>query len=102
MRLNDLDPQFRLWRSDKGLGKTNNAAEAQGITFECPKQSNSHSAHWILVWFKDRGVPQEAEPLARWSVSGASYDDLSLSPSIDATVNDPTCWHGFITNGEIT
>lgn len=36
----------------------------------------------------------------RWSVSGTSLDDLTISPSVD--VNAPSCWHGFITNGEVT
>lgn len=102
MRLVELDPQFRLWRSDKALGKTDDASQAQGITFDCPKQSATHRSHWILVWFKDREVPLEAEPLHRWTAAGTSYDDLTLTPSIDATVKDPSCWHGFITNGAIT
>lgn len=31
-------------------------------------------------------------------VSGETFDDLTLSPSIDASKWG--CWHGFITNGE--
>ena len=98
MRLVDKSPQFRLFRADRALGKTDFYQEAQGITFECPVCA---SGHWILVWFKDRNVPAEAEPVARWATNGTGYHDLTLTPSINAQVNDPKCWHGFITNGEI-
>lgn len=98
MRLTDLDPQFRLWM-DKALGKIDSLANAQGITFDCPV---CPSRHWILVWFKDRNVPAEAEPIARWTATGTGYDDLTLHPSINAQVSDPNCWHGWITNGEVT
>ena len=99
MRLVDLAPQFRLYSADRALGKTDSLAEAQGITFECPV---CQSGHWILVWFAGKGVPPEAEPTHRWAAGGTGYSDLTLSPSIDCTVGDPKCWHGFIQNGEVT
>jgi hypothetical protein len=35
-----------------------------------------------------------------WTViSGDSFDNLSLHPSVDAS---PVHWHGWITNGEIS
>lgn len=98
MRLADLDPQFRTYIEKDGhvyLGKVDTLAEAQGITFDCPRCA---SGHWIGIWFKDRGVPAHAEPLPRWGASGTGYHDLSISPSIDA---GPSCWHGFVTNGQI-
>lgn len=98
MRLIDLEPQFRTFIKQDGkvfLGKPQTLAEAQGITFDCPR---CKSGHWIGIWFADKGAPEEAEPLPRWKVSGTGYDDLTVSPSVDA---GPDCWHGFITNGEI-
>jgi hypothetical protein len=99
MRLTDLDPQFRMFRSDKGLGKTDSLAEAQGITFCCPV---CPSGHWLLIWFDHKNVPAEAEPVYRWQAQGNGYDDLTLAPSINAQINDPKCWHGYVRNGEIT
>lgn len=36
----------------------------------------------------------------RWNVSGSGLNDLTLTPSVD--VGEPSCWHGFITNGVIS
>ena len=99
MRLTELEPQFRTDIRKDGkifLGKVDTFAEAQGITFTCPRCANGH---WIGVWFKDKGASAEAEPLHRWAATGTGYDDLTLTPSINAGSN---CWHGFITNGEVT
>lgn len=67
--------------------------------------------HAILVSFTNpRGcapAPPEAGSQSRdggpsrWEiVGGAGLDDLTLKPSID--VGTPSCWHGHITNGEVT
>jgi len=97
MRLIELDASFRRY-SATGLGKAEGFADAQGVLFECPMPDHSHM---ILLWFADRGVPAEAEPVARWQASGTGLDDLTLHPSVNAQVRDPTCWHGWVTNGEI-
>ncbi|HKC40600.1 MAG TPA: DUF6527 family protein [Gemmatimonadales bacterium] len=42
-----------------------------------------------------------------WQRTGETYETLTLQPSVDYTrldngeMRDPTCWHGFITNGEV-
>jgi hypothetical protein len=87
-------------------------AEAQGIWFLCPvcfkKNGGGRGTHMVLVWFKDRNVPPEAEPEPRWGASGTGFNDLTLTPSIDTTKNKagivirPDEWHGFISVGEIT
>lgn len=80
-------------------------AEAQGVEFDCPKCANGHR---IAVAFAGRGVLDHQASRAkdgrptRWAVSGTGFADLSLSPSVDCTRSDPNCWHGFITNGEVT
>lgn len=80
-------------------------AEAQGIIFLCPKcyaeNKGPEGTHSVLCWFKDRGVPLTAEPgPARWTVSGNSYDDLTLSPSV--LIVGGCAWHGFVTAGAVT
>jgi hypothetical protein len=80
--------------------------DAQGITFLCPKcfSENGGAArtHSVICWWRDRGVPDDAHPgPGRWTVSGAGFADLSLSPSVHLT--GPGCgWHGFVTNGDAT
>lgn len=80
--------------------------EAQGIRFLCPacfaKNAGPVGTHGIDVAFHDRGVADDqgshndkGEP-SRWHVSGDSFGNLSLSPSIDGG-----CWHGYIKNGAI-
>ena len=80
-------------------------ADAQGIRFLCPacfaKNGGARGTHAIDVTFAGRDARDDqgshnrkGEP-SRWIVSGASFDDLTLSPSIDVG-----CWHGYITNGD--
>lgn len=79
-------------------------AHADGIMFLCPtcfkKNGGPIGTESVLVWFANRpNVPTDAEPLHRWRASGTSFDDLTLSPSVNV---DHEHWHGFITNGEVT
>lgn len=101
MKLKALNPKLVHYRrEDDGrtrLPRVSSLADAQGVLFGCP-QCSGPAAHSILVWFRDRGVPAEASPTPRWAVAGTSLADLTLSPSI----NVPSCWHGFITDGEVT
>lgn len=68
--------------------------------------------HGLLIPFANppNGVPvpsdhgptsRDAQSRPRWVVSGSSLNDLTLTPSI-AVGKNPECWHGFITNGEVT
>lgn len=91
------------------LRTVHSLAEAQGIEIDCPVCKGPGKSHRIHVPFKDRGIldhqgthDSNGRP-TRWSiVSGTWFTDLTLSPSIDCTKSNPKCWHGFITNGEIT
>lgn len=79
-------------------------ALAQGIRFLCPKCFEHHDGpvgtHSIVAWFKNRGVPDDVEPLpGRWTISGRGLSDLTLSPSILISVG--CCWHGFVTAGSV-
>lgn len=78
-------------------------ADAQGVMFLCPvcfkKNGGPEGTESVLCWFKDRGVPDNAEPgPGRWTASGTGFGDLTLSPSVNV---DHEHWHGFVTNGEI-
>jgi hypothetical protein len=110
MKLTDLDGQFVRYTGNGGSQDVATFAEAQGILFTCPscyrKNGNSDvGVHSVLVWFRDRGVPDDAVPKpARWAASGTGISDLTLSPSINLATDERSRdeWHGFITNGVVT
>lgn len=129
MRLRDLDAHFiryetrvetwtrvvgdpRTWKpgdpTEQVTGprlysvRVDSLADAQGIRFDCPKDS-----HAIEVTFAGRGVADEqgsrdheGKP-SRWTVSGTSLDDLTLTPSIDGTRGGGCTFHGFVTSGDV-
>lgn len=110
MKLSELDAQFVRYTGNGGHQDVVTLAEAQGVVFTCPacysRNGNSDiGVHSVLVWFRDRGVPDEAVPKpARWAAIGTSLDDLTLSPSINLQTDARSMheWHGFITNGQVT
>lgn len=116
--LRNLDGQFIRYREEsademfaRGVAKpafflehVATLAEAHGIRFICPKSFATHGgkvgAHSVQVYFSGTPVPRHIgvnakdEPV-RWTASGTSLDDLSLSPSIQE--QDNICgWHGFV------
>jgi hypothetical protein len=80
---------------------------AQGLLLmECP----CGGGHALEVPFANPRnappCPPDFGPLSRdgkthprWTMTGTSLDDLSLMPSID--VGTVSCWHGYITAGEV-
>ncbi|HVJ94873.1 MAG TPA: hypothetical protein VM580_34055, partial [Labilithrix sp.] len=84
MKLTRLDAFFVRHERRAGseiMQHVDKLSDAQGLIFACPicRLANCHS---IGVWFRDRGVPDEATPTGRWFASGPSLRDLTLSPSI--------------------
>lgn len=119
MRLRDLDARFVYAATARShrLSDGDSIAGMQGVLFQCPscgvgkphgcngERSYIEGDHYILVLFANpSGVapaPAECEPLPRWTiVSGASLDDLTLSPSVDCTRGGGCSFHGFVTNGD--
>lgn len=107
VKLLELEPQFmRVTEPKKRYANVDDLASAQGLLLLCPacftKNGDSNiGVHSVLVWFRDRGVPDDEEPLpGRWEVSGTGYADLTLKPSVHVTKG--CMWHGFITAGEVT
>jgi|SRR6478736_8270395 len=106
--LSELDAVF-VTHTPTGFYCDRSFGEAQGILFLCPscyrKNGNSDiGVHSVLVWFKDRGVPDTAEPLARWQLSGTSMADVTITPSINLATDEHSRdeWHGYVTNGHAT
>lgn len=100
MRLRELDPRWYGWYLEGGR---------IGLTFECPVHRGTPQAHRCAVPFTNpiEGRP-ETERRHLWHRTGDSFDTLTLSPSVDYTrydngeLRDPTCWHGFVRNGEVS
>lgn len=87
-----------------------------GVRFSCPVCSswgaNLVGAHMVGALFAnppDGGAAQPDDERAhanhsgrRWSRSGSTFDDLTISPSIDLTRTAPGEWHGFVVAGQVT
>lgn len=97
MRLTDLEPRWYAVRVD----------ERHGITFGCPHCAESGQRLAIALHMD--GTNFDADPTNPqqfaadenvWTVaSGDSFENLTLTPSVDASKAGH--WHGHITNGEI-
>ena len=116
--LRELEGQFIAYREEtkeeafaRGVSKpsaqfvrVSTLGEAHGVRFICPKSFATHGgkvgAHSVQVYFADSPVPgdmgvNKEGKTVRWTASGASLDDLYLSPSIQE--QDDICgWHGFV------
>lgn len=80
-----------------------------GVSFLCPIHRNHRFAVGFAVPL-DGGTPLSGHRFL-WERKGETFDTLTLGPSVDASggggstnlnnIQTP-CWHGFITNGEVT
>lgn len=106
MRLLDLDPRFLVVvEPGQRYREVDDIRIAQGVRFLCPAcfaaNGGEVGTHSILAWFRDRGVPNAEVPgPARWMVSGTSYADLTLSPSIN--IVHGCQWHGWVRDGMVS
>lgn len=115
MKLTELEPEWVRYVDEahrQRLEDPATLADAHGILFLCPVcfkfKDGPIGTHSVLCWFRDRGVPDSAQPgPGRWAVSGTGFADLTLQPSVqllppEMKCGDQPAWHGFITNGEVT
>lgn len=95
MRLTELNPQWIMQRHKRVVG----------VRFQCPCCRETQ----ICILFlnpPDGGPSQQNDETFcgnnwgnRWARSGLSFEDLTLSPSVDASSTGH--WHGHLTNGEV-
>jgi hypothetical protein len=85
---------------------------AQGLVLYCPCGFGKapEVVHGLWVPFANPrnapSLPPDHGPIARdkvthprWTMTGTGLADLTLTPSID--VGADSCWHGFITAGQV-
>jgi hypothetical protein len=117
MRLVDLEPTW----IERPHGRI------VGVRFTCPKDDGAgphHEGHAVCVLFAnppDDGAAHPDDPGCpgnskgrRWQRSGSTFDDLTLSPSVDCTTSEGCeksdhskcshahCWHGSVSSGAVT
>lgn len=113
MKLLELNPR---WFAEEGR-------HGQGLTFECPHCVGKPNGvrigaafvptldggpvigldpqHlWPALWPPPDGPSVTTVPPGiHWQRSGDTFENLTLSPSIDASASGH--WHGFVSNGEV-
>lgn len=80
-------------------------AEADGISFLCPKCVDDQGrGHSVICWFEGK-VPDDATPgPGRWNPSGTGYSDLSFVPgakSNSVQLNGGCNAHFLVANGMV-
>lgn len=102
MRLTDLEPRWALDADIWVGGQLVHDLErsGMGLTFLCPHCRDTR----LGVFFKN---PLDGKPPSDdydaghlWTLSGDTFENLSVTPSIDASKSGH--WHGHVTNGEVT
>lgn len=91
MKLTELNPRWMIET------KEFEARLGMGISFDCPHCRKQR----LGVFFKnpiDGHAPALRDNL--WQRGGVLFENLTITPSIDCSATG--CWHGHITNGEIT
>lgn len=103
MRLVDLEARF-LRVAHPGHFTGTEFEHAQGIVFLCPlcfrKNGGEVGTHSVIVWFAERGVPDNLDPKGRWEAVGTCLNDLTVTPSIQ--VVGGCAWHGYVVKGEVS
>lgn len=124
-----FDAEFIKNTNAKGHERAGSQIEgADGVQFWCPCgygkpdfPIDGGRPHMVLVSFSnprgcdpapvDAGSRNRVGDPSRWGMTGSGLHDLTLTPSIDVgdEVVEPdgskvnrSCWHGYVTNGEVS
>lgn len=99
MKLTDLEPRWALDADIMVDGTVvhNEHRQGMGLTFLCPHCKAVRLG--VFIQNPVDGLPPSDDAKMLWArVSGSTFEDLTLSPSIDASKSGH--WHGFIQRGE--
>lgn len=95
MKLTDLNPRW--------LG-TPDGRDGVCVSFECPCGCTYEDGSRLRVAVHidpplDGGAPISTHT---WQRAGATFEDLTLTPSIRVIKSYGCEWHGYVTAGEVT
>lgn len=91
VKIRALNARF-VQAAERGWHDVEAFAEADGVIMDCP----GCGEHSVAIW--THSAPPYLEPTPRWTLTGTSLDDLSVTPSVNLLGG---CrWHGFIVGGE--
>lgn len=96
MKFSKLDPRF--------FTEDGNDGKVVGLTFLCPHCQQTrigvhfHDAGHTLIGVREPDTLQLPAGTKLWELTGTTFDDISLSPSVDASESGH--WHGFVQHGE--
>jgi hypothetical protein len=109
-RLVDLHP---LWvgvdtdpdGSDGVYAEGVEAGVARGLSFLCPSCENVRTSlripgHRITIWWKPPTWMGKKTPT--WKMTGASFAELTLHPSVNAVPSGYCLFHGWVKSGEVS
>lgn len=103
MKLTELNPQW-VGHGGEGVFMTSSEGpvpiprrERVAISMDCPCGCKRH------LCLKFTNPVDGLGPVGgtTWERVGETFEDLTLSPSIQRADDDGCHWHGYITNGEI-
>ena len=102
MKLSELNPR---WAADYDIlvGPVvvhDEDRKGMGITFDCPHCRTIRLGVFFSNPIDGKPHTDDVDLSHLWHRSGTSFENLTLSPSIDASLSGH--WHGFIINGDIT
>lgn len=102
MKLTELEPRWFTRDDVPGY---------DGITFLCPhckvirlgvpfhQDGNRLMHEHQLLELDHPELHVASKPGDEWGMTGSTFEDISLTPSVDASASGH--WHGHITNGEV-
>ena len=102
MRLVDLEPR---WAADYDILVGDRVVHDEdrhgmAISFNCPHCGTTRLCVFFANPIDGKPHTDGRDNLHLWTRTGDSFENLTLTPSIDASESGH--WHGFITNGQIT
>lgn len=74
-----------------------------GVSFDCPCAKCLTAVAPCVprrVYVLFAASPEETADERRWGKTGETFDNLTLTPSIDMSASGH--WHGFLQNGDLT
>lgn len=103
MRLTELEPRWKAHADNPRAAFVFRCPCCKTTWLSCtlvPMKISEQFDAFIEEGRASGGDVVPSKQLYTWNMSGNDFDDLTITPSIDASASGH--WHGFITKGEAT